>query len=65
MLGGIDANHLERQDLEQLFGAGPRQAWQLMAGLPDIRAANAAAIARRTIIRRMEETAFDQRRGAS
>ena len=33
VLGGMDATHLDRQAVEQLFGVGERRARQLMAGL--------------------------------
>ena len=53
----MDGMHLDRQAVETLFGADPRRARQLMAGLPGIRAGNAATIVRYTLIERMEETA--------
>ena len=46
VLLGMDASHLDRQGVEQLFGVGPRRARQLMAGLAGIRAGKAAAVSR-------------------
>ena len=45
MLCQIDACHLLRQAVEQLFGIEEHRARQLMAGLPGIRACNAAPLA--------------------
>ena len=53
----MEASHLDRQAVEQLFGVGECRARQLMAGLPGIRAGNVGAIARHALIERMEETA--------
>ena len=57
VLTHMDASHLDRQGIETFFGVGPRRARQLMAGLPGIRAGNAAAISRQALIERMRETA--------
>lgn len=57
VLRGMDASHLDRQAVEKLFGVRERRARQLMAGLPGIRAGNAAAVSRLALIERMEETA--------
>ena len=44
MLRGMDATHLDRQGVEQLFRVSERRARQLMAGLPGMRAGNATAV---------------------
>ena len=57
ILRSLEAGHLDRQAVEQLFGVGERRSRQLMAGLPVIRVGNAGAVSRLALLERMEETA--------
>ena len=49
VLRTMEASHLDRQAVEQLFGIGERRARQLMASLPGIRADNRAGISCTTL----------------
>ena len=41
VLRGLEASHVDRLAVDQLFGVGERRARQLMAGLPGIRVGRA------------------------
>src|ERR1022692_2754268 len=56
-LRGMESSHLDRLAVQKLFGVRERRARQLMAGLPGLRAGNAAAVPRQALIVRLEETA--------
>ncbi len=53
----VESSHFDRQAVQKLFGVRQRRALQLMAGLPGLRAGNASAVLRATLIARLEETA--------
>jgi hypothetical protein len=54
-------SHLDRQAVQKLFQVGERRARQIMAGLPGLRAGNAAAVERLALLARLENTASGQR----
>jgi len=56
-LRGMESSHLDRLAVQKLFAVRERRARQLMAGLPGLRAGNAAAVLRLALIARLEETA--------
>jgi len=56
-LRGMPSSHLDRQAVQKLFGVRERRARQIMAGLPGLKAGNAAAVLREALIKRLEETA--------
>lgn len=56
-LRAIQEEYLDRHAVERTFGVRERRARQLMAGLPCLQVGNAVAVARRSLIERMESLA--------
>ena len=56
-LRALDTPYLDRLSIEKLFGVQERRARQLMAGLPGIQVGNAVAVARDSLLARLDETA--------
>ena len=56
-LRGMEVSHLDRLAVQKLFGVRERRARQLMAGLEGLRVGNASAVARLSLIARLEQTA--------
>ena len=57
-LRALDADYLDRQTIERIFGIRQRRARQLMAGLPNVKVGNAIAVSRKDLINSLE-TASD------
>ena len=51
----MESSHLDRLAIQEVFGVRERRARQIMAGLPGVRAGNAAAVLRTALIARLEE----------
>lgn len=60
-LRALPVSHLDRRAVQKLFGVGERRARQIMAGLPGLRAGNAAAVERLALLERLEHTAAGAR----
>ena len=56
-LRNMQISHLDRRAVQKLFGVRERRARQIMAGLPGLLAGNAAAVERRALLQRLENTA--------
>ena len=57
-LRALDADYLDRQTIERIFGIRQRRARQLMAGLPSVKVGNAVTVSRKDLINSLE-TASD------
>ena len=53
-LRALDADYLDRQTIERIFGIRQRRARQLMAGLPNVKVGNAIAVSRKDLINSLE-----------
>ena len=53
-LRGLDAEYVDRQAIERIFGVGERRARQLMGGCNAIKVGNAMAIRRTSLLERLE-----------
>lgn len=56
-LQALEADYLDRQAVERLFGVRQRRARRLIEGLPCLRIGNAVAVERVALVRRLEAVA--------